>query len=342
MPIPFRDDGASPPDFQNVEEATGPRPREPVVQDEWEKLPRASWTPKGGQTIYFPVEAIDEDGGNRLVFRARPYRWGVKIDSTGGKEKTWVFAGFFSNKANAFDEEFNQEIYPSVLNALIDSFDIQETGDLVIPTRGRKRCRASTYKRSEKFDERLGAQCSFTFVEDNEDSVDAASVTRTTVKGSSAIVAAAAQFDAQSIGMWNGSIGELLDRINELKGILTLPGTFLDDVRSTIAVLSANIRDLITTFSDETTDGRNFFTDPESSRLRRKLENLLDTIAGSQYESNANTQPKTTQVSYEIDYSIFDIAALVGQDANKLLALNQYRIQDPMLIEAGSVILIYA
>jgi hypothetical protein len=162
------------------------------------------------------------------------------------------------------------------------------------------------------------------------------------MKGSGAYVAQAAQFDAAQGGAWNGTLDGLLDAINEFQGILNSPGDFLDDVRSAATALTRTIQSFVTTFSDQTSDAYNFFTDPASSRLARRLNNLMDMIAGAQYETGTTTQPQTTQISFNQDYSIYAIAALVKQDAKKLIDLNQYRIDDPLHIEAGTVILVFA
>lgn len=337
-------DSGDVPDFPNTGKPVPPPDAAPVTEDAWEKLPLGSWTVPGKSTFEFPVEEISEDGGNRLVFRARPYRRGVKIDSTGGKEKTWVLECLFSNEANAFDErvDINTPLYPDVMNAIVASFDVQETGDLVIPTKGKKRCKAHAYKTQEKTDERVAARVTFTFVEDNEDSVDAASFTSPTMRGSGGFTAQTAQFDSKQIGIWNGSIAQLLEIVNEFNGILNLPKSLLDDVRSNANAIIRTVQDLLTTFSDEGEEALLMFTDPSSARLARRLNRLMDALSGAIYETGSATQPKTGSVAYAIDYSIFDIAALVKQDGQKLIELNQYRIEDLLHIEAGTEVLIFA
>ena len=323
-----------------------PQDQETVKEDAWEQLPLAWWQPKGKARIYFPVETLEEDGGNRLVFRARPYRQGVKIDSTGGKETTWRISATFSDSANAFDNAFDgTTLYPDAVIALSESFQVQETGDLFIPTKGIKRVRAHTYRTKEGVEPRVAADVEIVFVEDNEDSVDAAAFTRPTIRGSGRSAVQAAQFDAEKIGVWNGSIAGLLDTMNELQGILNMPGDVLDEVRTNAVALIRTADDLLSTFAREEEDALMMFTDPSSSRLARTLEGLKDALSGATYEGGGGTtQPNTAAVSYPRDYSLYDIAALQvpPQDATRLIALNQYRIEDPFHVEAGTEVLVFA
>lgn len=320
---------------------------DPLQQDDWEaELPLGSFTAAGKDAISFSVESIKESGGNRLVFRARPYRDGVKIDSTGGKETTWTLEILWSDSGQMFDEAINAggaRQYPDTMLALIEAFKVQDTGDLLIPTRGKKRCRAHTYDTVENPEPRVAARMTCVFVEDNEDSVDASSFNQPTIRGSGFLAASDATFDAEAVGVWNGTIAGLLDTINQFKGILETPGAVLDEVRSNANAIIGTIRDLLTTFSNEGEDALSMFTDPSSARLARNLNRLMDALSGAVYENGPSvSQPKTASVVYTIDYSIFDIAALVKQDANALIQLNQYRIEDPLHIEAGDEVLIFA
>ncbi|HZL96151.1 MAG TPA: DNA circularization N-terminal domain-containing protein, partial [Vicinamibacterales bacterium] len=98
------------------------------------RYPPASWQVPGRALITFLVEDIQEDGGNRLVAHERPYRDGAKHDDTGSRAKRWAITSPSYNDHTEEGVEQNQ--YPAVLNALIDSFDVHETGTLTLPTRG--------------------------------------------------------------------------------------------------------------------------------------------------------------------------------------------------------------
>lgn len=323
----------------------GPRDEETVLDEPWESLPVASWTPKGGATLSFPLALSRQSGGNRLVKRARPYRAGVKIDSTGRKEKTWTLNVLFSNSTDEPGLDPNTPLYPDVLNAIVDSFDLQETGDLVVPTRGKFRCRADTYEITESAtDLRNSAEVQFVFVEDNEDSVDARAISTPTVKGSGKQIAAAAQFDAQQSGLWNVSVTGILDAMNELQGVVNTPGSVIDDTLATAAVLRRNVDRLVSSNSDPNQESRSTFTDPSSSRLTRRLNRMTDMASAAQQESAATAQSKVTSMTFSVRQSIFDIAAGLKppQDPVALMELNQYRIEDPLSIDPGTVVLVFA
>jgi hypothetical protein len=322
----------------------GPTDPESPQDGTFEQYPVASFTAKGGQALAFPVISVKEGGGNRLVPRDRPNRPGVKVDSTGPAKKSWTMVCEFSNEASRYEPGLdpNTPLYPDVLNAVIDAFDVQATGDLVIPTRGKRRVWGFTYDREEKNDERDLAMVTFVFIEDNEDDVDASAIEQISVKGSGDLVVTKAIFDGQSLGAWNGSLAGLLEDIRELQGILNLPQTFLDDTRSNATAIIRTVQDLISTFSDDVVDARSMFTDPASSRLTRRLTMFMDVVSGSEHENSGKTQKKTTSVVYTQDFSIFDIATKENQNPQDLMDLNQYRIEDLLHIEAGSVVLIYA
>ncbi|HEX4334693.1 MAG TPA: DNA circularization N-terminal domain-containing protein [Polyangiaceae bacterium] len=309
----------------------------------WEGFDVATWAVAGGDPIAFSVQRIEEEGGNRLVLRQRPYRKGVKIDSTGGKERQWTVTCLFQN--NTIDEpglDDSQNQYPDVLNQILDSFDAQETGDLILPTTGRVRARALTYKRTEDANaERDAAGVVFTFVEDNEDSIDGSKVTRPSARSSGPRIVQEAVFDAQQAGVWDGSLDALVDAVNQLQGILNYPDTVLDDAIATAGLIRRNIENLITTFSDKTEEARSMFTDPASSRLARKLSVLLDMASSAESDAVSRQKRATTTRTFDKRRTLFDIAAELGQPAEDLLDLNQYRIEDPLSIDPGTIVRVY-
>src|SRR5689334_5238078 len=102
----------------------------------FENYPPCSWTVQG-DTIVFPVADIEEDGGNRIVRRRRPYRNGAKLDDTGSNEKVWRVTVVLENSIEEDGLDPNRPLYPFVANALVSSFDLHDTGDLVLSTRGK-------------------------------------------------------------------------------------------------------------------------------------------------------------------------------------------------------------
>src|SRR5262245_15019791 len=109
------------------------------MSETFEDYEVCSW--KVGQrsgTLKFPVSSIQESGGNRIVERNRPYRNGAKLDDVGSNATKWTIEAVFENSIMEGEKGLDQNVllYPNVLNAVLDSFRIHGTGDLVIPTRG--------------------------------------------------------------------------------------------------------------------------------------------------------------------------------------------------------------
>jgi hypothetical protein len=307
----------------------------------WEKWEIASWT-VGGQTYKFPVKIIEEDGGNRLVVRARPNRPGAKLDSTGGKEKKWTITALFWNGCKEPGLDPAVPLYPDVKNAIVASFDVQETGDLVVPSRGRVRARADTYRTVENVDTEWDSTlATFNFVADNEDAIGAASVSKMTARTSGPKIATQAKFDADGVDVaGDGGLDALIDSMNQLQGILNAPQTAIDDATATSNTISRNIDNLVAAFSDAAEPARSAFTDPSSHRLRRKLILLQDSCNDSSVTEGKGRARPTAPRTFNTTRSIYDIAAELGQDASALSELNEYRIEDQLSIEPGTIVLV--
>jgi len=104
--------------------------------EEFEQYSVASWT-VNNRTLAFPAKVINDNGGNRIVQRERPFRDGAKLDDTGSRATVWAFEVLFENSIEESGLEINaMPLYPDVINAIIESFKTHETGDLVVPTVG--------------------------------------------------------------------------------------------------------------------------------------------------------------------------------------------------------------
>jgi hypothetical protein len=199
----------------------------------------ATWT-VGGTKLGFPVFSIDEEGGNRIVLHERPRRDGAKLDDTGSKPRRFSFEAIFDNGLLALpdaeltlnDINGGLQLYPDVLNAMCDSWDFHDTGDLFVPTRGKVRARAETYTRNESANIRNFARVRFTFVVDNEDSLDATAFTPPSVSASAISVAKVMEEEAEKSGAWDGSIADLMEFANNIEGLANAPGDFLADVEA--------------------------------------------------------------------------------------------------------------
>jgi prophage DNA circulation protein len=301
----------------------------------------ATWT-VGGTTIGFPVISISEDGGNRIVRHERPRRDGAKLDDMASKPRIFSFEAMFDNGLLAFpdaelvlnDVNGGMSLYPDVLNALLDSFNVHETGDLFVPTRGKVRARAESYSRNENANVRNNARVHLTFVVDNEDSLDAAGFQPPAVSASAIAVATVAEEEAEKTGAWDGSISDLMEMANNIEGLANAPGDFLSDVEEQAGALKAAVDKVVKAHSDATTEGRDLMLDPESSTLGKHLASMKE-MAGQAIEKSRRGVPGFQTFTYATRMSIFDIAAAVGVDASTLMQINS-QIEDQLDIPAGT------
>lgn len=300
----------------------------------------ASWTVGDRDTIKFPVRRITETIGNRLVRRARPYRKGEKIDSTGTKARGWVVEVEFENSIEEPGLPTAPALYPTVLNAMLASAEDQETGDLVLPTRGALRCRLEMATRIETSEDRDYALVTFTWWEDNEDDVDAAALANPTVRATARVLAERTVDTAQSFGADNDFLGQLEDFAFSLETALAAPGNRIQEVEVAGRRLSRTAGAIGQSFSRTGEAGRDILTDPSSHGVMRSIRRLQDRAATAADEK-MKAKPRTVSAVFQVNHSIYDIAVALGQNAQDLLELNSTRIDDPLFIEAGTVILVF-
>lgn len=301
----------------------------------------ARWKVGKAIEVRFVIQSIRESGGNRLVERERAYRDGAKIDDTGSKAKTWTLDTIWENSIEELGLEGNtKDLYPDMLNEMIASFDEHETGDLTIPTRGRVRARAESYDRTESTDMQDGARVSFTFKLDNEDKVGAASFKNPTASSDGRRISEETTFDAEESGVWDGSLAELNGLVSELEGIANLPENAAQDIATTARIIRTDVKRVRAAHEKATDDASGFLLDPANSGIVRRLTEAAD-LAGRSEGEAVKALPQTIAFEVERDSSLSEIAAQLGQDFDDLLELNQYRIPDPSLIEAGTIIRVF-
>lgn len=303
----------------------------------FEQYPVGSWKPDGGAAVKFAVVDVSEDGGHRLVRRERPYRDGIRADNTGRKEKVWNVETVWENSV----EEpgiGDVVLYPDLLERFLDAIDEGTTGDLVLPTRGKIRAKVETYRRRETHSERDGARISVTWVEDNEDSVDAQSFELPTVNASAKRVTEEAKFDAQSQGAWDGSLLELVEFARQLENLANAPGNTLRDLETQATVVAGSVNRVVRAFSQQQRRGENnrdVLRDAESSRFNAKLVQLKD-LAGRARGVGKERSDRPKAVRAERDTSLFDLAIDHGTTASKMIDFNPSL--DPFDVPAGTVV----
>lgn len=301
----------------------------------FESYPVAAWSVGALPILYFPVLSINEDGGNRLVERERPYRDGAKLDDTGSKAKRWVIKAIFENsiEENGLDQQ--KLLYPDVLNEMIASFDTHETGDLVVPTRGAIRVRAESYTREETSAERDGACVTFTFVEDNEDNVGGSQFEQLKINASARRLAEQTEFSATSEGLWSTSLADVREFAADLEAIANFPGDTIADIDNQVGIVIGAANRVLRSHSKETRENRNQLNDPECSLTQRKLEETKD-IAGRARGEAYRGRPRPVTYYVPGDTDLFQIGAELRQDPADLIAINP--AVDPLYVRRGSTI----
>lgn len=314
------------------------------MSEVFESYEVCSWkVGQNGPTLKFPVGNIQEAGGNRIVERNRPYRDGAKLDDVGSNATKWTVEAIFENTLMDGEPGLDQStpLYPDVINAVIDSFRIHGTGDLVLPTRGKVRARAESYSRTEAEEKRDFGKLTLCFVEDNEDNVDAQKFNQRTANGSARKLTETTEFDAQSEGKWNTSLADLREFGSELEAFANYPSTTRNDLDNQTAIVIETVDSLFRTADQaERDNGFDPLNDPECSRTQRKLEETRDLAGRSRLNPrNGRNRLVPYQVAVGAGTDLFSIAAILGQSVTDLLDVNPALNAD--FVPGGTVIRIF-
>lgn len=309
-----------------------------LPDDIYEQYPPAEWS-VAGQTIVFHTLSIDEEGRNRIVRRARPYRDGWKTDDIGSEGKVWTVTALFNNSINEPGVDDSEPHYPDRLNRLLASFDEHEVGTLTLPTRGPVRCRAESYRRSEKTEERDQAIITLTWVEDNGDDIDASAFQNPTVRASVRKSANDTKFDAEKAGGWDGDLDDLTQFASQLEDALAAPGEFISDVESKATSVGRSLKSLADKMGETAGDGRDLLSDPANSALVRRMELFVDRLS-EVADEKMSSSPRIVTRTFPTRRDIFSIAAELGQDEAKLVAMN-FRLPNLLNIPAGTAVRVF-
>lgn len=304
------------------------------------EYPTAEWSVEG-TTVWFAVERLTERKVNRLIRHKRVYRDGARLDDTFQEAIEWTAVCLFFN-----DEEQEGGIdgatqYPDNLNEMCDSFDIHETGNLILPTRGPRRCRAESYERIESWDVRNAAAVTFVWVEDNEDDGEAAAFTAPSAKSQNLSVIEAVDF-AFDIG--GGDSGNLNDLASDVQGLAEAPGDYASQVEGQVNAVSNKakiVEESVTKATHEAkSEAETLFTDPEQARGVRALRKLRDNTAQILEDLAASTRPTIT-VTFPVVVAISDVAAKFSQTVEELSKLNG-SLEDLLAIPIDTPVTVYA
>jgi prophage DNA circulation protein len=283
----------------------------------------ASWKAKGGSEIKFPITKITESYKNRVIARERPYKDGAKLDDTGAMAVTWELEVIIHNGHEEPDLD-GDNLYPQVANDLSASATIHETGDLQLPTRGKKRARLVEYRRVEDAAQEDCAAFIFTFQEDSEDSVIASSFTAPSAKAVAKAYIGACVDECAVQGAWSDPLAALSELAADLEALANAPGDFAADLEAKANAVFNKINEVQSTFTEAAANGgkelATLLTHPEASLAGRLLGRAADTAkrasAGVLGAGHIITR------TWPREMSIFDIATELAQPVDKLLIIN--------------------
>lgn len=309
----------------------------------FDKYQLASFTIANGLKVGFPVQKVRQEGANRVIERERPYRPGAKLDDTGSKAIRWTFEAIFHNSIEepglaAFNSQVN--LYPDILNELIAIFDRGETGDLVVPTIGRVRAKAFTYSRIEDVNLFDGAAVSLVFVEDNEDNVNARSITAPTINAQGNRMAAKTTFDAESVAISGNGLASLRTAASQLQTAINAPGDTLDDVRTQANTVRHSIEQVEGAFTNANQEGRDLLLDPTSNDTVRALNDLNDTAARATNQPRRG-RPIIITVVARRPTTLQAVSTAFRQNYSDLLSINP-QIPNPLFLPTDTLIKIFA
>lgn len=329
------------------------------MANEFAQYSVGTWQVGSSDTVRFAIVGpLVETGGNRVVRHARAHRRGVKCDSTGPKERTWKFRILFNNSLRESGLADNgRALYPFVLRAMVASFDLQETGNLTLPTVGLVRAKAEEYERVEDPAARDEGSLDVLFVEDNEDALAQATFALPSVRASIAAQAAQTVFSAAREGAHTSEITRarlptdspqtspadltLQEAAFAIENLMLAPGRALADLQAQVNAARRRLISIAHTQEELADDVGGMLNDPRGSEFWRNLYRQLDTLAKSSDEK-FQSRPRFKSFVIDVDLtSLFAIAARFRQDASELLDLNSERVADPFRLERGQVIRIF-
>lgn len=303
------------------------------------KYPTASWRVGDGEPLFFPVVEITESGGKRIVQHQRPHRQGAKLEDTGSKARSWTVTTLFNNSIQEGVQN-GVPLYPQRLRQILKSFDVAETGTLVLPTIGKVRARPETYERKESPEQQDTASLTLSFIEDNEESLERAALNPPSVVATLLKIAQQTTFTLQRNGISDSGLS-LTEFASEIEGLLLAPGRAVADLGAVVRSHRRAIQRMIDAATTAADTSGGLFSEPRGSEMQRQLRILLDREAAAEDE-RTSSRPRTKAFVIDVEVtSIFEVAARVDQDAEELMDLNAARVADPFYLTRGEVIRIF-
>jgi len=290
--------------------------------------------------IKWACESIHEERGKRIVEQERAYRPGAKLDSTNWKARRWRIKSCFNNTLQEDGLEDTPVLFPDRLNALVRSFDLEETGTLTLPTVGRKRCKLTFYSRNDEVDGSDEANCEFLFVEDSEDIIDLDSLEEPQVNATIVRLAQQSVFSMERLGSLNDGTVDLTTWASQMESLLLAPGRALEDIKTQGR---RNRRAIERVQRAERTLGKQvdgLFNGQESHEAQQELRRLSDLQARAIAEKNAD-RPDTRLHKVNAHCTLFDVASDLRQDLQALFELNRGVVEDVLDLTPGQPVVVF-
>lgn len=311
------------------------------MSDAQSKLQICRWIVKGQPTVYIPVRNVVEGGGNRIGQHERPHRPGARLDGMGPRAKTWTLTAEVFDSDTHIAPLANKRIYPDLANDITDAFDREETGTLVTPTRGRRRCKAHEYQRTDGEEgTRNIAVLRLVFIEDNEDDDAAAAHASLGAYATIQPVTFAAVEELEKSGATSPDVAGLSAAADQVANLLNTPEQYASQAQEIAETYIAQVNRVLTAFTTarDTVTGemRALLTGSEGSRALALLTLARDSAAGLLSELAGNGSD-VVPLRFKSWVSLIEVAGKVGQDVELLAQLNP-QIDDPFFIEPGTPI----
>ena len=294
--------------------------------------PIASFTVRG-RRVEWPCTVDDVEVTIRIVRFPRPNRPGEKLDNTGRGARVWTVRAVFNNSVS--EPNINTDgvaLYPDQMLKVMSLVNEVETGDLVTPTDGLARAKLAMLRRETPEESVDHAVLSLTFIEDNEDGVDAAAFSKPTVTGLTKIIQKTT-FSAQDDEVFVNPVLLIREIGSNIEGLLLAPGRAADDMRAQGRILAHTIQSVGVTADAVATERSGQL--PPSPRTPQLLAEVADRAASGPGERSAD-RPAPAPYRVKGQTNIYALAGEVGQPPEALLDLNP-QIEDPMTVPVGIV-----
>lgn len=302
----------------------------------WSLAKPASFEIDGFDPVLFPaIDNEDMEEGLRVAARQVPFIDGEELDETGLTSKTFTVTAIFSMEITEPGLGDDPPLYPTRIEKLLDLFRQKKTGTLHLPWCRNIRCKAVSWRRTEKTPEMKDtAILAITFKTDNENKLDQQ---KTQALPASTVVQLAikAEFEAEKAGAWDGSWEDLTRFTAQLEAVMNAPGEYRQDVASKAKRVSSCCDRILKTHSKSDV-GRSGLLDPAATPAIRLLNLIKFQADSAEAEARAGDYQVLTRTA-ERATSIWEFAISAGADPYVVIQLNP-QIEDLSYVPAGTQI----